>query len=113
MSCGFQYALCLGSATHSRNSSTASSRKTPLTISTVDPPSTFWAALVIWPPTGFSRKDRNALEKIGFYSRISRSLKRRGFRWKRTKRATTHKQGDGLRQAEAQADLALWRLGRP
>ena len=38
-------------------------------------------------------------------------LRRRGFRWKRTKRATTHKQGDGLRQAEATADLALWRFG--
>ena len=38
-------------------------------------------------------------------------LKRRGFRWKRTKRATAHKQGDGLRQAEAAADLALWRFG--
>jgi transposase len=37
-------------------------------------------------------------------------LRRRGFRWKRTKRATAHKQGDGLRQAEAQADLALWRF---
>lgn len=38
-------------------------------------------------------------------------LRRRGFRWKRTKRATGHKQGDGLRQAEAAADLALWRFG--
>jgi len=38
-------------------------------------------------------------------------LRRRDFRWKRTKRATTHKQGDGLRQAEAAADLALWRFG--
>ena len=38
-------------------------------------------------------------------------LRRRGFRWKRTKRATAHKQGDGLRQAEAKADLALWRFG--
>jgi len=38
-------------------------------------------------------------------------LRRRGFRWKRTKRATAHKQGDGLRQAEAAADLALWRFG--
>jgi transposase len=40
-------------------------------------------------------------------------LRRRGFRWKRTKRATTHKQGDRLRQAEAAADLALWRFGGP
>jgi transposase len=40
-------------------------------------------------------------------------LKRRDFRWKRTKRSTAHKQGDGLRQAEAAADLALWRFGRP
>ena len=38
-------------------------------------------------------------------------LRRRDFRWKRTKRATGHKQGDGLRQAEAAADLALWRFG--
>lgn len=37
--------------------------------------------------------------------------RRRGFRWKRTKRATAHKQGDGLRQAPAEADLALWRFG--
>jgi len=38
-------------------------------------------------------------------------LRRRGYRWKRTKRATAHRQGDGLRQAEAAADLALWRFG--
>jgi transposase len=38
-------------------------------------------------------------------------LRRRDFRWKRTKRTTAHKQGDGLRQAEAAADLALWRFG--
>ena len=38
-------------------------------------------------------------------------LRRRGFRWKRTQRATAHKQGDRLRQAEAKADLALWRFG--
>ena len=38
-------------------------------------------------------------------------LRRRDFRWKRTKRATAHKQGDGFRQAEAAADLALWRFG--
>jgi transposase len=43
--------------------------------------------------------------------RLGVLLKRRGFRWKRTKRATAHKQGDGLRQAEATADLALWRFG--
>ena len=45
--------------------------------------------------------------------RLGVLLKRRDFRWKRTRRATAHKQGDGLRQAEAQADLALWRFGRP
>lgn len=45
--------------------------------------------------------------------RLGVLLKRRDFRWKRTKRATTHKQGDGLRQAQAAADLALWRFGRP
>jgi transposase len=38
-------------------------------------------------------------------------LRRRDFRWKRTKRTTGHKQGDGLRRAEAAADLALWRFG--
>jgi len=45
--------------------------------------------------------------------RLGAVLKRRDFRWKRTKRATAHKQGDGLRQAQAAADLALWRFGRP
>ena len=45
--------------------------------------------------------------------RLGVLLKRRDFRWKRTKRATSHKQGDGLRQAQAAADLALWRFGRP
>jgi transposase len=45
--------------------------------------------------------------------RLGVLLKRRDFRWKRTKRSTAHKQGDGLRQAEATADLALWRFGRP
>jgi transposase len=45
--------------------------------------------------------------------RLGVLLKRRDFRWKRTKRSTAHKQGDGLRQAEAHADLALWRFGRP
>ena len=43
---------------------------------------------------------------------LGERLKRRDFRWKRTKRATTHKQGDRLRQAQATADLALWRFGR-
>jgi putative transposase len=38
-------------------------------------------------------------------------LKRRGFRRKRTKRSTAHKQGDRLRQAQAAADLAVWRFG--
>lgn len=42
---------------------------------------------------------------------LGEALRRRGFRWKRTKRATAHTQGDGLRQAEAKADLALWRFG--
>ena len=45
--------------------------------------------------------------------RLGVLLKRRDFRWKRTKRATSHKQGDGVRQAQAAADLALWRFGRP
>jgi len=44
--------------------------------------------------------------------RLGVLLRRRDFRWKRTKRALAHKQGDGLRQAEAAADLALWRFGR-
>ncbi len=39
-------------------------------------------------------------------------LKRRGFRWKRTKRATAHKQGDPDRQDAAAADLALLRFCR-
>jgi len=38
-------------------------------------------------------------------------LRRRDFRWTRTKRATAHTQGDGLRRAEAAADLALRRFG--
>ena len=43
--------------------------------------------------------------------RLGVLLKRRDFRWKRTNRGTAHKQGDGLRQAQATADLALWRFG--
>jgi len=43
--------------------------------------------------------------------RLGALLKRRDFRWKRTKRSLAHKQGDRLRQAEAAADLALWRFG--
>ena len=39
-------------------------------------------------------------------------LKRRGFRWKRTKRTTAHKQTDPDRQEEAAADLALLRFCR-
>ncbi len=39
-------------------------------------------------------------------------LKRRDFRWKRTKRATAHKQPDPDRQEEAAADLALLRFCR-
>lgn len=38
---------------------------------------------------------------------LGERLKRRGFRWKRTKRATAHKQPDPDRQEEAAADLAL------
>lgn len=37
-------------------------------------------------------------------------LKRRDFRWKRTKRTTAHKQKDPDRQEEATADLALLRF---
>src|SRR4029453_18845446 len=49
----------------------------------VSPPGKFWAALLIWPPSDLSREDQNALQKTGFYSRISRSLRRRKFqgRW--------------------------------
>ena len=43
--------------------------------------------------------------------RLGVLLKERDFRWKRTKRSLGHKQGDRLRQAEAAADLALWRFG--
>ena len=43
---------------------------------------------------------------------LGSGLRRRGFRWKRTKRATAHKQGDPDRQAEDTADLALWRFCR-
>ena len=43
--------------------------------------------------------------------RLGVLLKRQDFRRKRTRRATAHKQGDGLRQAQAAADLALWRFG--
>lgn len=39
-------------------------------------------------------------------------LRRRGFRWKRTKRSTTHKQKDPDRQEDAAADLALLRFCR-
>jgi hypothetical protein len=46
----------------------------------VDPPSTFWGSLMIWPPDGLSRQDRARLEKIGFYYRISKSLKTRRFK---------------------------------
>jgi transposase len=38
---------------------------------------------------------------------LGERLKRRDFRWKRTKRATAHKQPDPDRQEEAAADLAL------
>jgi len=47
------------------------------------PPSKFWASLLIWPPSGFTQENRKALEKMGFHSRISRSLRKRNFkgRW--------------------------------
>jgi transposase len=38
---------------------------------------------------------------------LGERLKERGFRWKRTKRTTAHKQTDPDRQEEAEADLAL------
>jgi transposase len=38
---------------------------------------------------------------------LGERLKRRDFRWKRTRRTTAHKQGDPDRQEEAAADLAL------
>jgi transposase len=38
---------------------------------------------------------------------LGERLKRREFRWKRTKRSTAHKQADPDRQDEAAADLAL------
>lgn len=38
---------------------------------------------------------------------LGERLTQRGFRWKRTKRATAHKQADPDRQDEAAADLAL------
>ncbi len=38
---------------------------------------------------------------------LGERLKRRGFRWKRTKRSTAHKQSNPDRQEEAAADLAL------
>ena len=43
---------------------------------------------------------------------LGERLKRRDFRWKRTKRSTAHKQADPDRQEDAAADLALLRLGR-
>jgi transposase len=43
---------------------------------------------------------------------LGERLTRRGFRWKRTKRSTAHKQADPDRQEEAAADLALVRSGR-
>lgn len=43
----------------------------------------------------------------GTPARLGERLKRRDFRWKRTKRATSHKQPDPDRQEEAAADLAL------
>lgn len=43
---------------------------------------------------------------------LGERLTRRNFRWKRTKRATTHKQTDPDRQEDAAADLALLRFCR-
>ena len=43
---------------------------------------------------------------------LGERLKRRDFRWKRTKRTTAHKQQDPDRQEEAAADLALLRFCR-
>jgi transposase len=43
---------------------------------------------------------------------LGERLKARGFRWKRTKRSTAHKQGNPDRQDDAAADLALLRFGR-
>lgn len=45
-------------------------------------------------------------------AQLGARLKARGFRWKRTRRATTHKQPDPDRQEEAAADLALLRFCR-
>ena len=43
---------------------------------------------------------------------LGERLKARGFRWKRTKRSTAHKQVDPDRQEAAAADLALLRFRR-
>ena len=43
---------------------------------------------------------------------LGERLKRRDFRWKRTKRTTAHKQADPDRQEEAAADLALLHFSR-
>jgi hypothetical protein len=46
----------------------------------VDPPSTFWASVMIWPPSGI---DERRLEKSGFYDDVSRRLGKLGVkgRW--------------------------------
>jgi transposase len=43
---------------------------------------------------------------------LGERLKRRDFRWKRTRRSTAHKQQDPARQEDAAADLALLRSCR-
>jgi len=48
----------------------------------VSPPSELWCSVMVWPPSGLTPKDQAGLQRRGFYSRISRSLKRRGFRGK-------------------------------
>jgi transposase len=57
---------------------------------------------------GWLAEERGAAVTPGHLGEL---LARRGFRRKRTKRSTAHKQGDGQRQAAAKADLAVWRFG--
>jgi hypothetical protein len=45
----------------------------------VTPPSTLWSSLMIWPPEGFSDRDRARLGQIDFFSRISQSVKLQKF----------------------------------
>ena len=57
---------------------------------------------------GWLAEERGVAVSAGHLGEL---LTRRGFRRKRTKRSTAHRQGDGQRQAAAKADLAVWRLG--